>query len=109
MILHMATNEDWEKAQAAGKYVCASLDSEGFIHCSKPDQVARVANIRFKNRQDLILLKIDPAKLKHELKYENPGEGTQEVFPHIYGPLNLDAITSHAPFLPKEDGSFEFS
>lgn len=109
VILHIIAQTDWEKAQAYGTYSAPSLATEGFIHFSKPDQVARVANNVFAGLHDLVLLVVDPARLTAELKYEPPSgtyQPDQELFPHLYGPLNLDAVVLVLPFLPAQDGEF---
>ena len=106
MLLHIAHRLDWEAAQAAGDYRADSLTAEGFIHCSTTEQVLGPANEFYRGRGDLVLLVIDPARLAAELVYEDSYDsGT--AFPHIYGPLNLDAVTSVVPFPPRSDGLFE--
>ena len=67
--------------------------------------MAWVANQRFRGRQDLILLRIDPARLTAEVRYENLEGGTQ-LFPHVYGPIPVTAVVNVAPFLPSPDGTF---
>jgi uncharacterized protein (DUF952 family) len=105
VILHLATDAAWSEAVTAGTYTADSLATEGFIHCSDPRQVIWVANTRFRNRRDLVLLQIEVAKLNAPLRYENL-EGGSDLFPHVYGPLNLNAVVCAAPFLPGADGSF---
>lgn len=91
MIYHVTTAKEWKVAQEKGFYEAASLATEGFIHNSTENQVAGVLQRYFAGKTDLIKLVIDPAKLTHELKYElAPSLG--EEFPHIYGPINLDAV-----------------
>lgn len=104
-ILHITTEKEWQTAVAAGEYRADSLESEGFIHCSTVDQVLLPANERFAGQTGLILLTIDPAKLSAELVYEDCYESGQE-FPHVYGPLNLDAVAGLLDFLPNPDGTF---
>lgn len=108
MILHIATRADWEAAQARGNYQTASLDSEGFIHCSTPAQVLNTATKFFAGQTDLVLLLIDESKLQPELIYEDGTAlgGHTEQFPHLYGALNLDAIVQHFDFGAAADGSF---
>lgn len=101
-ILHMTTRADWERAQSAGEYVIGSLVTEGFIHCSLPQQVAGVANTLYAGRTDLILLHIDEARVGPDIRYE----GDPEAFPHIYGPLNLDAVLTVTAYPPGSDGTF---
>ena len=79
--------------------------AEGFIHCSTGDQVIKVANARFRGQHGLVLLVIDTDKVRPEIVYENL-EGGDEVFPHIYGELNTDAVVEVAPFDPGSDGYF---
>ena len=105
MILHIAAADDWAAARARGEYRADSLGGEGFIHCSTLDQVLIPANERYHGRADLLLLVIDPARLEAALVYEDCYE-TGQAFPHIYGPLNIDAVLRAVPFPPSADGSF---
>jgi uncharacterized protein (DUF952 family) len=104
-IFHIAARADWAAAQAAGAYTADSLASEGFIHCSTAAQVIATANRIFKGRHDLVLLSIDSARVKPEIRYENLEGGTQ-LFPHIYGALAIDAVIAVHDFPPSADGSF---
>jgi len=112
MILHITTRNDWEKAVAAGVYTTDSLITEGFIHCSTLKQTADTANLFFKGQHGLILLCIDEDKLIPECKYENPtatGLHNPEIdnlFPHIYGPINLSAVMQVVEFPAGENGFF---
>jgi len=105
MILHIAYRDEWQTAQAAGDYRADTLASEGFIHCSTPAQVLGPANEMFRGQSGLLLLVIDPARLAADLVYEDCYE-TGQAFPHIYGPLNLDAVVRAVPFPPNGDGGF---
>ena len=102
-IVHICSRADWQAAQANGVYQAASLDTEGFIHCSRPEQVIAVANRYYTGSTDLILLWIDPTKLTAELRWE-PSEG--DIYPHQFGALNLDAIIRISDFPPDTDGYF---
>lgn len=104
MILHIIKNEQWEFAQQAGEYRGDTLATEGFIHCSMPEQVIEVANYIFHGVQGLILLVIDENKVTSKIKYEDPGNG--KSYPHIYGPLNIDAVIKTVDFPPNQDGTF---
>jgi uncharacterized protein (DUF952 family) len=104
-IYHICERKDWEAAQEMGVYRADSLESEGFIHCSREDQVAGVANFIFKGMEDLVLLCIAVDKLQAELRWEG-SEG--DVFPHVYGPIGLDAITHVVDFPAGGDGVFKF-
>lgn len=112
MILHITTKNDWEKAQVDGEYTASSLLTEGFIHCSTIKQTVDTANIFFKGQQGLILLCIDENKLKSECKYEDPTGGGQHdpivgnLFPHIYGSINISAIIKAVNFPTDNNGLF---
>lgn len=92
LIYHIITAAEWAAAQAVGSYTAPSLASEGFIHCSKDErQTTGVLQRYFSGKTDLLKLIIDTDNLESELHYElAPAVG--EDFPHIYGPLNTDAV-----------------
>jgi uncharacterized protein (DUF952 family) len=113
MIFHITTQTDWEAAQANGEYVADSLRLEGFIHCSTLAQVIPVANNFYKGQNDLILLMIEPTLLSSDLKWEAPSGGTPppgvpvgDQFPHVYGPINLDAVVSALEFVREPNGGW---
>lgn len=80
--------------------------AEGFIHCSTRDQVISVANARFRGKHGLMLLSIEPDNVKAKIIYENL-EGGAQLFPHIYGALNTNAVVEAVPFQPGADGNFK--
>jgi len=90
-ILHITTADGWAEAQEAGELVTPSLEEEGFIHCSTFEQVEATANRIFAGSGDLLLLELDVEKIGPKLKWERATDVGEE-FPHIYGPLNLDAV-----------------
>lgn len=108
MILHIARRATWDDAVAAGGYrqstVDRTLDEEGFIHASTAAQVQGVADRYYQDVPDeLVLLVIDPDRLTSELRWdESPTHG--EAFPHVYGPLNPDAVVEVRPLERDEDG-----
>jgi len=113
VIYHIATRADWERALADGEYTRSSagktLAEEGFIHASQASQVARTANRFYRDVPgDLVLLVIDPGLLGAEVRYEDV-PGAELPFPHIYGPLNVDAVVRARPFAAGPDGLFEFT
>jgi uncharacterized protein (DUF952 family) len=91
MIYHVATKENWDKANAIGHYETPSLHTEGFIHNSTETQVQGVLQRYYAGQTNLILLHIDESKLTVELKYEL-APSVNEMFPHVFGVINLDAI-----------------
>ena len=90
-IFHITNRHAWEHALEIGVYQVDTLDSSGFIHCCEPDHVDDVLKEWFPDSKDLVLLEINPDRVKSKIVYENL-EGGQDLFPHIYGPINLDAV-----------------
>jgi len=105
-IVHITHRDDWTIALSSGEYCPVSLSIEGFIHCSKPDQVVRVAGTFYAGQYGLVLLVIDPKRLHAEVRWEPGADGPAELFPHIYGPLNLDAVTQVLDLNPSPDGQY---
>jgi uncharacterized protein (DUF952 family) len=104
VILHITHPANWQQAQATGAYCADTLASEGFIHCSTPSQVVATAQRFYRGQSPLVLLCIDPRLVQAEIKYESAVSG--ELFPHIYGPLNLTAVINVLPFTLQVDGTF---
>ena len=100
-IYHITSRAAWDDAQTAGEYRAESLDSQGFIHLSQAHQVLGVLKAFYADQRGLVVLAVDVGKLKAGLKFESPvhpqpGESLppeDELFPHLYGPLNIDAVT----------------
>jgi uncharacterized protein (DUF952 family) len=115
VVLHITTDAEWRAAIAAGTYCPASLDREGFIHCSTYDQAAATATRFFAGRTDLVLLCIDEDRVGAPIRYETPVPGSPSVapdqradqrFPHLYGPLAPEAVVRVVAFPPGPDGRF---
>ena len=110
VICHIVKRSEWMLAVSRGTYAPASLPAEGYIHCSTPAQVIDTANRFYRGEDDLVLLHIDESRLKAELKYEAPammhGESARELFPHLYGELNVDAVVRVVELRCEVDGSF---
>lgn len=93
-LVHLCTRAAWEAAQAAGEYRAPSLEEQGFIHCSRPDQIPGVLERFFPGSKDVLLLWIEPQRLQAPLFWE---AGDNDLFPHLYGPLNLEAVRRVEP------------
>ncbi len=104
-LFHITRGADWQKALEQGAYQADTLASQGFIHCSTRAQVAAVANRMYRGQPGLVLLEIDSLRVQPEIRYENL-EGGAELYPHIYGPLNLEAVEKVIEFEPGPDGLF---
>lgn len=114
MIYHLTTRKFWKRALATGDYRTDSLEDDGFIHCSTLLQTLPVAEKFFPKKNKLVILLIENTLLTSHLKWEPPSDGTPppgapagELFPHIYGPLNLDAVVKVLDMARNDEGWFE--
>jgi glutathione S-transferase len=101
-IYHLALPDDWAEAVAAGRYTVSTrgstLDAVGFIHCSTASQIGGVFDRFYRDVADLLVLTIDPRRLDADVRYEPPAPGIDECFPHVYGPIPIEAVVDVAPF-----------
>jgi uncharacterized protein (DUF952 family) len=95
-ILRITPRGKWEQAVAEGEFCSDDLATEGFIHCSTSEQLPWVAEKFYKGQTGLVVLRIDTEKLKSSVIWENPHE-TLKLFPHVYGPINPDAVVEVVP------------
>ena len=107
-LLHIAPRQDWLKAVEEGSYAADSLAGQGFIHCSTPAQISEVANRYYRGQTGLVLVCIDSGRVQPEIHHENL-EGGVELYPHIYGPLNLDAVVKVIEIESGEHGYFKIN
>lgn len=108
-LVHLCDAPEWELAQQTGVHAPESLKTVGFVHLSSPAQVHLPANRLYAGRTDLMLLRIDAARLVSPVRWE-PGLPTDPdgmEFPHLYGPLPVAAVISVTPYRPGADGRFE--
>ena len=107
-IYHLAIVGEWNEATDADapyrrSTLGKSLAEEGFIHCSMVDQVQMIGDLVYRGRDDVLLLTIEVARVDSDIRVEPVGDGG-EMFPHIYGPLPLDAVTQAHPIPLGADG-----
>ena len=95
MIFHVTDESRWARSLTEGTHTGSTLGvelaHEGYIHCSNLDQVAGVLQRYYQGIPDLVLLHVDEALLTSPVVHEQLG-GAPEPFPHVYGPINLDAV-----------------
>lgn len=99
LIHHLALPTDWAEAQEHGAYAVSTrgvtLEEEGFIHCSLPEQVEPVRARYYADVDDLLLLTIETELLTSPWRFDEvPGAGE---FPHVYGPIDLAAVVTVSP------------
>ncbi|MEC0257372.1 hypothetical protein PAEVO_30450 [Paenibacillus sp. GM2FR] len=107
MIYHMISKEVWMAAREHRLYEPPSLETDRFIHCSTEEQVGGVANTFYSGRTDLLVLGIQEDQVDAEIVYEDLYEMNQ-LYPHIYGGLNLNAVQKVYRLEPDEEGVFTF-
>ena len=95
-LFHLALKDDWQVAQASGSYRVSTrgmtLEQVGFIHCSWQEQVNTTFERFYADAGNVLLLKIDAAAVDAPLRADAIPTG--ELFPHLYGPLPLEAVRS---------------
>jgi len=94
-LLHITDPATWQQSTAAGEYAMSTRDvtlaEQGFIHCSLPHQVRRIADLVYPDAADLVIVVIDTDRLTAPVRFESAEPGGEE-FPHIYGPLRRSAV-----------------
>jgi uncharacterized protein (DUF952 family) len=95
-IYHITTKHAWEDAQTKQSYLPKDFEKDGFIHCSIERQIEGVLERFYQGQTGLIKLKIEKAKVQRPVLFEL-AEDLNELFPHIYGPLNLDSVVEVMP------------
>jgi uncharacterized protein (DUF952 family) len=104
VIFHITSRSQWIKAKNLATYSSDTLVSEGFTHCSTRNQVLGSANRFFQGKQNLVILVIDLDQVMPEIRYE--GADAKNLFPHIYGELNIDAVIQVIDLEAGIDGLF---
>jgi uncharacterized protein (DUF952 family) len=101
ILYHLVDRATWDAALAAGSYPWSTrgvtLEAEGFVHCSFQHQVADTAQRFYADVDDLLLVAVDEDLLTSPVVVEQM-PGAPEPFPHIYGPLDLDAVIAAHPY-----------
>lgn len=107
-IYKIISQSEWRAAEAAGLFSGAAVDLvDGFIHFSAADQVEETAARYFAGQTDLLLVAVNAAALGEALRWELSRGGA--LFPHLYAPLPLEAVTRVDPLHLGADGQHDFS
>jgi uncharacterized protein (DUF952 family) len=97
-IFHITDLVTWEKGRSNDEFISPSLFDVGFIHCCRANQIDFVLDRWFSGQANLIIVTLGLEKIKSNVKFEY-SEGDQESFPHIYGPIPIDAVESIKPII----------
>lgn len=103
LVVHVASQADWDAAETRGRYTHPSLEADGYIHCARPEQVESVVNAGDPPPGlELVAVLVDTDRLDAEVQWESgrtrTGPDDPEAFPHVYGPIDLDAVVDVVPF-----------
>jgi glutathione S-transferase len=98
-IFHIATLADWKQAQESGTYTTSTygrtLEEEGYIHASRPEQVPLVRDVVYADvTEPLVVLEVETDLLDAEVRDEQVGD---QVFPHVYGPIPTSSVVAWRP------------
>ena len=90
-LYHVTTLKEWEAAKIKNEYKPVNFEQDGFIHCSVEKQIPGVLDRFYKGQTGLVKLKIEKEKVQRPVLFELAID-LDELFPHIYGALNLDSV-----------------
>jgi uncharacterized protein (DUF952 family) len=111
-VLHLADREAWQEAERSGTYARSTrgvtVAQTGFVHASTASQLPHVADFVYSDVpcEHLTLLVIDQTVLAShgvEVRWENL-DGGDELFPHLYGPVPVDAVVAGLPVTREDAG-----
>ena len=114
MLLHLLPRGTWRATLGGHQYVPEAYESDGFVHCSGSDAaMLAVANAYYAAaEEDFVVLSLDEALLTSEVRWEAPdpapppGVAAGIRFPHVYGPLDLDAVVGVRRLVRLPSGEF---
>lgn len=107
LIYKISSRSAWVEAEKAGRFDGAPVDHrDGFIHFSDASQVKETAARHFRGESDLLVIAVDTEKLGPALKWE-PSRGGA-LFPHLYGPLDMEAVVWKRELPLGDDGFHVF-
>jgi uncharacterized protein (DUF952 family) len=113
LILHLMTADTWRAWQPGSSYRPPSLQTEGFVHCTAGDDLMlQVANRFYRSDDDLVVVALESADLGSEVRWEPPAHpdgsahGDGPLFPHVYGPLEREAVVGVRRVVSDGDGRF---
>jgi uncharacterized protein (DUF952 family) len=102
--LHLTPKDAWDRQAANEEYLPEAYASDGFIHCTNGDEnLLEVANRYYRlDQREFVVLTIDVGRIASEVKYEDP----DQIYPHIYGPLNTSAVVGLRKVERSKEGAF---
>ncbi len=101
---HLTPEEVWTRQADGATYVPEAYDADGFIHCTDGEANLLKVGSQFyaADRRPYLVLDIVLDRLASPVRYEDPAR----IFPHIYGPLNREAVVNVRRAVRLADGTF---
>lgn len=101
---HLCPATVWDSQKAEGSYLPEAFEQDGFIHATNGlEKLLWVANEFYQNdRRPHTVLVLDVSKLESPVRYDDEGQ----AFPHVYGPLNVDAVVGELLVERGPDGQY---
>lgn len=102
--LHLVPEPVWQAHQGASHYAPERFEEEGFVHCTDGEEhLRRVGNTYYRaDPRPYLVLVLDIERLEAPVRYDDPAQ----LYPHVYGPINLDAVVEVRRAIRLADGSF---
>ena len=96
----------WREAERQGVYRGSADDArDGFIHFSTAPQVPETLRKHYSGQRALFLVEVDGDALGSALRWER--SRNDELFPHLYGELDLGAVLSVMNLSIRSDGGHD--
>lgn len=108
LLFHITTKDEWKQYKKEGNYEPESFESDGFIRCFTGVQLEDAANRLFPDKDKILLIVIDVSIIREEIKFEKDEE-IGEKFPHILGPLSINAVIDKIDIKAEDNGKFNIS
>lgn len=97
------TRDEMDLLERDGSFAGSAVDREdGYIHLSTLDQLTETVDKHYAGQDDLWLAAVDLAAQGEALRWE-PSRGGA-LFPHLYGPMNLNTVIAYSPLKRGDDG-----
>ena len=102
-IFKVIDKDEWQKAKKSGTYSGSEKDlKDGYIHFSEEQQVKETLNKYYKEKDNLMLLKVHTLNLEH-LLWEQASNG--DMYPHLYSPLDVKNVKDEFELILDKDGN----
>lgn len=101
---HLVPEPIWIERGDAQEYLPDAFEADGFIHCTNGlDPLIEIANMFYRSDdRPYLVLALDVDRIRSEVRYDDP----DQIYPHIYGPLNTDAVIGTFDVVREPDGGF---